>query len=261
MLSFAFLATWGATFTQHAIAAESDNIENSNNQVSIDDETLIYRKSVKGKCKEYAVASTCWDFIYALTAYKNGHIHIDIQCESSNFVNCGKIGDFQFNDTMIAAVGENGYAGKSSFDNHKLTDSKYTTSFSDKDPSLIVYTSIFYNNSISYASVILMSFDLYVKEPYLSTNQPMVLFGEEIEIPYGEPLNKDARIKELETKLRSLEQRITNMQDNISKLDANGDGYVDAVDASILLRIYAHNSTNNTPINYISEYNSMIKNE
>ena len=232
----------------------------ASNKVATEEETLIYRKSVKGKCEGIAQDYNKWDFIYALTAYDNGHIHIDIQCELGNILVCNKIGDFQFNDSMIAAVGESGYAGKSTFDNHKLSNSKYTTSFSEKDSAYIVYSSLFTHSGLEAASEILMSFDLYVKEPYLTTNQPMILFGEEIEIPFGKPpIDKDVKIKELEEKVSALELSLNTMQNSILKLDANGDGFVNAVDASIVLSIYAYNSTNQTPIKTISDYYNTLK--
>ncbi|MCR4638964.1 hypothetical protein [Ruminococcus sp.] len=254
ILSVSTIATYVTTYTTNAVTVDSESVKQNIINVSDNEENVVYRKSVKGKNKD-----KIWEFIYALTAYDNGHIHIDIQCETGNYVTCGVIGNFQFNDSMIAAVGQEGYAGTSSFDNYKLTASKYTTSFSDDDSSYVVYTSLFNAVGTSYAATMLMSFDLYVKEPYLKTNQPMVLFGEKIEIPFGEPLNKDAKIKELEEKVSSLELSLATLQNNTLRLDANGDGAVNAVDASIVLSIYAYNSTNNTPIKTLSDYFQNIK--
>ena len=41
---------------------------------------------------------------------------------------------------------------------------------------------------------------------------------------------------------------------DIQRLDANGDNKIDATDASMLLSIYAYNSTNKTPVTTISDY-------
>lgn len=261
LLSVAFIATWRGSYAPaYTKAVETNRVEYESIKAANEDETLVYRKSVKGKCAGIAQDFNKWDFIYALTAYTNGHIHIDVQCELGNILVCNKIGDFQFNDSMIAAIGESGYAGKSTFDNHKLSNSKYTTSFSGNDSSYVVYTSIFTYSGLEAASEVLMSFDLYVKEPYLKTNQPMILFGEEIEIPFGDPpVDKNAKIKELEEKVAALELSLNTIQNSILKLDANGDGFVNAVDASIVLSIYAYNSTNKTPIKTISEYFNTVK--
>lgn len=232
-----------------AIAAESTKKE--------DEKTLIYRESVKGKCEGITYDGSKWDFIYALTAYNNGQIHIDVQCEKSNSNTCNKIGDIQFNDSMIAAIEEKGYAGTSSFDNSKHQyAAKYTTSFSGTD---IVYTAIYSNGESYLAGETLMSFDLYVKEKYLKTNQKIGLFGTEIEIPFGEPpIDKDKKIAELEEEIAKLKADPSVLQDDISRLDANGDGAVNAVDASIVLTIYAYNSTNNTKIKSFSDYNAIF---
>ena len=105
-----------------------------------------------------------------------------------------------------------------------------------------------------------MSFDLYVKEKYLETNQKIGLFGTEIEIPFGEPpVDKDAKIAELEEKVSELETNMKDIQNAITRLDANNDGFVDSNDASIILWIYAYNSTSGTPILTMDEYFEMNK--
>ncbi|WP_294752217.1 hypothetical protein [uncultured Ruminococcus sp.] len=63
---------------------------------------------------------------------------------------------------------------------------------------------------------------------------------------------------ELTAEIERLKQNPSSMQDDIMRLDANGDGFVNAVDASIVLAIYANNSTNKTPITKLSEYFNII---
>ena len=114
-----------------------------------------------------------------------------------------------------------------------------------------------------------MSFDLYVKENYLHTKQKMVVFGQEIEIPFGEaPVDKDAIIadlqeqlnkykngtgvdEELEKKVQELEKQNQELKDDNEALkrtinilsqkkfcDINGDDLVDVADAQLVLKYY-----------------------
>ena len=226
-------------------------------------EERIYRSSFDGTAK----GNSAWSFTFALNAYSNGHIKIDVQCLSSGST-CNEIGSIQFDDSMIAAIGEKGYAGTSSFDNCKFTYySKYTTSFSGND---IIYTAIYSEPGSSYSGgSTLMSFDLYVKENYLHTKQKMVVFGQEIEIPFGEaPVDKDAIIadlqeqlnkykngtgvdEELEKKVQELEKQNQELKDDNEALkrtinilsqkkfcDINGDDLVDVADAQLVLKYY-----------------------
>ena len=64
---------------------------------------------------------------------------------------------------------------------------------------------------------------------------------------------------ELEEKVSALELSLNTIQNSILKLDANGDGFINAVAVSIVLSIYAYNSTNKTPIKTISEYFNTVK--
>lgn len=187
---------------------------------AVEDEILVYRTSTKGKCEGISESSFKWDFIFTLVAYKNGHIHIDVQCENVNSTwTCNQIGSIQFNDTMIAGIGEDGFSGTSSFDNHNKSDSKYVTSFSETD---LIYTAIFSNNDRNLSGETLMSFDLFVKENYLNINQVIYLFNTKVEIPFSETQNED----------------FTYMQKNNITLDFNNDGVINTKDASWIL-VYA----------------------
>lgn len=224
-------------------------------------EERIYRTSIDGTAK----GNSSWSFTFALNAYSNGHIKIDVQCKSSNHA-CNEIGDIQFDDSMIAAIGEKGFSGTSSFNNNNFRASKYTESFAENN---VIYTSI-YSDWDSYLSgSTLMSFDLYVKENYLHTKQKMVVFGQEIEIPFGEaPADKDAIIadlqeqlnkykngtgvdEELATRVQELEKQNQELKDDNEALkrtinilsqkkfcDINGDNLVDVADAQLVLKYY-----------------------
>ena len=63
--------------------------------------------------------------------------------------------------------------------------------------------------------------------------------------------------RELTEELERLKAEPSSILDDVYKLDANSDGMVDASDASIILSIYAYNSTNKVPITSLSEYFSM----
>ncbi|MCR5599425.1 MAG: hypothetical protein K6G33_01585 [Ruminococcus sp.] len=66
---------------------------------------------------------------------------------------------------------------------------------------------------------------------------------------------------ELTAEIERLKQDPSSIQDDIMRLDANGDGSVNAVDASIVLSIYAYNSTNKTPLTKLSDYFKIVNNK
>ena len=66
---------------------------------------------------------------------------------------------------------------------------------------------------------------------------------------------------ELMAEIERLKQDPSSIQDDILRLDANGDGSVNAVDASIVLSIYAYNSTNKTPLTKLSDYFKIVNNK
>lgn len=259
-----------AVLPQTAYALTTPNTMNS------EEEQRIYRVSVEGNAK----GNTNWDFVYALTAYDTGRIHIDVQCLSVNGFYCNEIGDIAFNDSMIAPIGEQGANGISKF-NKVCNGSKYIVSyFADK----IIYTAVFPDCSSSYSGSTLMSFDFYVKEPYLHTNQELTLFGENIGIPFGDDVVEDKQelldiLNDLETQNNSLSDEVARLTEEnnslysqleyadnmiaqlsnntVISLDINNDESIDALDASILLTIYAINSTS-TDGSMISSYNEYL---
>lgn len=241
------------SFSDAAAVTPVNGLMESSRQAGSEEKKLIYRCSFNGESE----SSAKWQFTYSLTAYDNGQIHIDVQCEASNANYCNRIGDIVYDDSMIAAIGEKGAAGVSSFDAHGYPDSKYNTSFSSED---IIYTSIYSNWNSKLSGETLMSYDLYVKEGCLKTDQKLSLFGNDIEIPFGgQPYDKDARIAELESRVSELEAALDNVQTAVSALDVNGDGFIDSVDASVILWIYAYNSTSGTPILTMEEYYKLNK--
>ena len=192
---------------------------------AIEDGTCIYRTSVEGKCEGISTESFKWDFVFTLMAYESGHIHIDIQCKNVNSTwTCNQIGSIQFDDSMIAPVGEEGFAGISSFNNYDDSNAKYMSSFSGTN---IVYTMIYSDYDQTSSGKTIMSFDLFVKQNYLGTHQKFSLFNTEIEIPF----NQSAIIEE--------DDDITYMKENQITLDFNNNGIIDSADAARLLKYAA----------------------
>lgn len=206
---------------------------------------IIYRTSYEG-----SNVNDTWNFIYTLVARQNGNIHIEIQCKSYKSSwgnNIQDIGNIAFNDTMIASVNEQGASGISTY--YGESYSKFIQSY---DVSNIIYTVIYSDGGSNLVGQTLMTFNLYVKEPYLTTNQVINFFGNEIEIPFGEPyVDKDTYIQELEGKISKLEDRITELESGsitpYKPGDINGDDIIDATDASLILCYYAYLMTGGDP--------------
>ena len=82
-----------------------------------------------------------------------------------------------------------------------------------------------------------------LKSDYLTTNQTISFFGTEIEIPFGNPpVDKDAKITELEAKVEELEAKLTQSSsgENNTVGDVDGSGDVDAGDATVILQYAAY---------------------
>lgn len=186
-------------------------------QTTDKDSSIIYRTSCEG-----TNVTGDWEFTYALTARENGNIHIDIQISDyktlgSSYIK--EIGKLSFNDSMIAALEENGAAGLSTYNG----DAKVISGF---DNTNIIYTVIDseFRDASSVGSKITY-FDFYVKEPYLTTAQTINLFGTEVTIPYGEPpVDKDAQIADLQRQLAEKEAEIEFLNRKIATF---GTGDVD----------------------------------
>ena len=186
-----------------------------------DEPTRIYRTSITGT----NVAKNGWDFSYLLSAYSNGNIHIDVQCEKSHSsYDCNQIGSIQFDDSVIAAIGESGYAGTSSFSDSGNSSSKYTTSYNS---DIIVYNAIYsgHDSFNHLTGSTLMSFELYVKEAYLSSPVSLILFGKSLEIPFGSEtsLSDNAELQNMITKLKAeneeLSKKNTELNTKVSELE------------------------------------------
>lgn len=179
--------------------------------------TRIYRTSITGT----NVAKNGWDFSYSLSAYSNGNIHIDVQCEKSHSSNdCNQIGSIQFDDSVIAAIGESGYAGTSSFSDSGNSSSKYTTSYNSNG---IVYNAIYSGddpfNHLTGST--LMSFELYVKEAYLSSPVSLIFFGKTLEVPFGAetPLTDNTEMQKTITNLKAENEALTKQNtENATKI-------------------------------------------
>lgn len=203
-------------------------------------EVLVYRTSVN------TTSSSNWDFSAAMKCYDNGHIHIDIQCEgyASGYTAIKNIGTVCINDSMIAEISTQGYAGTSSFNANGFSASGYTLNYTEDK---IVYDLIYTNDGPSLLGKTLMKLDLYVKEDYLNMNQIITVFDKEIEIPFGEPyVNPYDTIKALSDENATLKQKVVDLQNNTGFGDIDGNDIIDGRDATMLLTYYAKTSTGYT---------------
>lgn len=70
--------------------------------------------------------------------------------------------------------------------------------------------------------------------------------------------NDNSTLKNTVTEYKAQAEKITDKYNayvnDILRLDVNSDGTLDATDASVILSIYAYNSTNKTPVTTISDY-------
>lgn len=181
--------------------------------------TRVYRTSVEGA----GTSNSYWKFIFALEAYSDGHIHIDVQCTNSSSSDCKEIGSVSFNDAYIASVGEKGYNNNiSTFCGTTALssgNSKLVSSFSDDNT---IYNCVFSDWGSSYSGSTLMYFDLYAKD--ISTTIPFNLFGKEIEIPFGSEAlpTGDAELQNMITKLKAeneeLSKKNTELNTKVSEL-------------------------------------------
>lgn len=178
---------------------------------------VIYRTSCEGTNED----GNC-NFVYTLKARDNGNIHIEVQGKdyTGSSVNVVKtIGNLIFNDSMIASIDEIGANGKScsqlSFSGGSCRD---ITSY---DESNIVYTVSCPSYTHDTMGKTIATYDLYVKEPYLTTNQTINLFGTEVEIPFGEPpIDKDAKIEKYENENAELRNKIKEQSEELETINA-----------------------------------------
>ena len=118
------------------------------------------------------------------------------------------------------------------------TNQKSNIVFTPKVDPIDTYTIRFLGHDITVSPDILSSH--IVATPQLSEQEKYI----------AELEKKNA---ELTAEIERLKLNPSSMQDDIMRLDANGDGFVNAVDASIVLSIYAYNSTNKIPITKLSD--------
>lgn len=189
---------------------------------------------------------------YTMTAETNGHIHIDLYCLQGGTCHADVIGKIAYNDSMISSINDNG----STFNSHGY--SKNVVSY---DGDNIVYTTIYGGGGNS--GNLYATYDFYVKEPYLTTEQTLYIWNDTFTIPYGKPMvDYQSQIADLAVENEMLKSQNDNLivenetlkdennrllttlstQGNRAYGDMNDDGYVDARDASLLLTLYARQS-------------------
>ena len=176
---------------------------------------------------------------YTFMAESDGHIHIDLYCLQGGTCYADIIGKIAYNDSMISSIGDGG----STFNSHGY-NTKNVVAY---DEDNIVYTAMYSNTT--YSGNLYATYDLYVKEPYLTTEQTLYIWDTAFTIPFGEPaVDYQSQIDNMTTEIETLKEengRLLNTlasQKNRAYGDMNDDGYVDARDASLLLTLYARQS-------------------
>ena len=170
-------------------------------------------------------------------AESDGHIRIDLYCLKGGKINV--IGKIAYNDSMISSIGD---------DNSKFNNYGYgTKNVIAYDGDNIVYTTMY--GDTTYSGNLYATYDLYVKEPYLATEQTLYIWDTAFTIPFGEPaVDYQSQIDNLTAEIETLKEengRLLNTlasQKNRAYGDMNDDGSVDARDASLLLTLYARQS-------------------
>lgn len=198
---------------------------------------VIYRDTFEvGGTEGYANGA----YKYTLSAKDNGNIHIDVYCtKRSSYSHV--LGSIAFNDVMIASLGEQGYAGNSTFKTEHNVKNIVTY-----DEDKIIYSA---THGDTYMGNLYATYDFYVKEPYLTTNQTIYISENEVTIPFGEPpVDYQTQIENLTAENETLKSQLNSLTDFLNKYgnraygDMNDDGFCDARDASILLTYYARQS-------------------
>ena len=176
---------------------------------------------------------------YTFIAESDGHIHIDLYCLYGSNHHADIIGKIAYNDSMISSIGDGG----STFNNHG-----YTNNVVSYDGDNVVYATVC-NNSTTYSGRLYATYDLYVKESYLTTEQTIYFWDTPFTIPFGEPMvDYQSQIANLTTEIEILKEENSHLlnalysQKNRAYGDMNDDGFVDARDASLLLTLYARQS-------------------
>lgn len=197
-------------------------------------ENIIYRNSV-----DILVSDV--NYTANIIGSDNGHIKIVLQynitstsSSSSTLYQSCTFNLISYDYNMISEL------------NDKIQYSNYTITYSYKNTD--INYKIEHRTSGSRSGTI-NTFDLYVKENYLNTNQTLTILGQNVEIPFGDPVvDPYEEILELRNKNTELTNQVNDLRNTLNTVgnrmygDMNGDGYTDGRDASILLTYYAKTS-------------------
>lgn len=192
------------------------------------EEICIYRTSgtKSWHCRApYPLEDNFWEFTSNLSAFNNGHVHIDFIClkcpgiEEYKKISYTRIATVSFDTTYVAPIGKEGFSGISTFTPsnkyssfiepvHLAYPGEYYVYYSNLDAS--------YNSENDLTNKVIMSFDLYVKEHYL--DRDLRICGADI------PFSQHTIIK----------------TEDYTLGDVNNDGTVDGSDATIVLREFGN---------------------
>jgi len=216
-------------------------------------ENIIYRNSVTTNI------SGC-KYTANIKGSDNGHIKIDLQYTSTS-ENINNNLNISYNYNMIAELGDSGFAGISKNNRYDAYSSDLTYNYKNANITYNIRHKYYNGGNGS-----LVTFDLYVKEDYLNANQTLTILGQNVEIPFGEPVTDPyEEILELRSKNAELTSLVDGLRNTLNAVgnrmygDMNGDGYTDGRDASILLTYYAKTSVGEAIT--LDEYIESLNNE
>lgn len=189
-----------------------DAVTNSN--------TKVFEQSVT------SISEGNWKFDTKVEAFSNGLITVDIYCTNDTNSYCGVIGDITVNSDSIAEMYHDGASGRSNFDHVGCTFSNYKMS---KDENNTTYTVSFDNSGegMHYGGNTLAKLYLYTTRDYLSENQTISVFNNEIDISFD---NTFYTRDELSAKVTELEDQIINYQKQIDEYQKQIDEYKKQID-------------------------------
>lgn len=237
----------------------------------------------QSEAEKTVILRTSWnksdnsDIQYSAVVYSDNSIYVKCQSLGERYYNNTNFGTISFNDDIFnsdISLNKNNYSSLKNIDNYK-------------DLNEIEYTFIYYHDNFSYYfSGLIFEFTLSPLTEF--TEQTTVnLFGKEILLNAGEPdfkiehdklkekytqsikllsdfdINNDGILDDNDVvaynQLKEDYAKINETLNTISRFDINDDGMIDAADASVMLEIYAINSSGGN-IKTLDDYNN-IKNK
>lgn len=235
-----FAACSSAVCLVTAIPANNYVATASENSVSKDDESYIYRNTFRyyaGNVYE----NSHGEYAVSTVARKNGHITVTIQGVNGQQVYANEFCNISFDDSIISDIGSVGYAGMSTcFEQH--IGISHIKQYED---NTITYA-VFYNDYSEFLiGEDLITFDFYVNSEYMDSEISFCVADKTITLPYGEAnqIEFNPQISRLKNELMYQIEENERLQEQLNRSemlfgDIDMDGSIDAKDAQKLLQYY-----------------------